>query len=56
MKIFLEQKFAKSSVVNLVSDTWFNGKNAIKNVCRIGILVLSVLCFMAMVGLVLKTR
>ena len=30
IKIFLEQKFAKSSVVNLVSDTWFNEKNAIK--------------------------
>ena len=49
IKIFLVQKFANSSVVNLVSDTWFNEKNAIKNVCRIGILVLSVLCLMAMV-------
>ena len=32
IKNFLEQKFAKSSVINLVPNAWFNGKNAIKKV------------------------
>ena len=32
IKKFLEQKFAKSSVINLVPNAWFNDKNAIKKV------------------------
>ena len=32
IKNFLEQKFAKSSVINLVPNAWFNDKNAIKKV------------------------
>ena len=32
IKKILEQKFAKSSVINLVPNAWFNDKNAIKKV------------------------
>ena len=32
IKIFLEQKFANSSVINLIPNTWFNERNAIKKV------------------------
>ena len=33
IKNFLEQKFAKSSLINLAPNTWFNEKNAIKKGC-----------------------
>ena len=48
-KTFLEQKSAKLSVINLVPNKQFNEKNAIKKCVQVGISVLSVLCFMAMV-------
>ena len=33
IKNFLEQIFAKSSLINLAPNTWFNEKNAIKKGC-----------------------
>ena len=48
IKLFLEQKSAKLSIINLVFNTRFNEKNAIESVYKIGISVLPVQCFRAM--------